>query len=249
MRRQAAIIFGLLLGLTAAPASAQFVSRDEVTLSGLTRASDIVTLGEVKEVRTLGEGQHEAVLVRVSPQQVLKGPEQPGEAFIFLYRAMMPSLAFEVGENPLLFLGQLEKEDLRCTDCGKTWDQVHDLPEGNYYRVVGANWGNRRDVAAVDHPVSERRHPFSKTGDTQRRWSHVHPAASGAEVQRHTDDVDRLHRFGPNVSATAAAVARPLAMQSGMPTPRNPAPVMWTPGSAVSRSSMAASRSRWPISC
>ena len=147
MRRQAAMILGLLLGLAAAPASAQFVSRDEVTLSGLTRASDIVTLGEVKEVQTIGEGRHEALLVRVSPQQILKGPEQPGEALIFLYRNMMPSLSFEVGESPLLFLGQLEKDDLRCTDCGKTWDQVHDLPDGNYYRVVGANWGKLDDGA------------------------------------------------------------------------------------------------------
>src|SRR5437867_2971827 len=45
------------------------------------------------------------------------------------------------------------------------------------------------------------------------------------------------------------AVARPSAMQSGMPTPRNPLPVTNRPGCRASARSMASIRARWPTSC
>ena len=46
--------------------------------------------------------------------------------------------------------------------------------------------------------------------------------------------------------ATVAAVARPSAMQSGMPMARKPLPARKRPGSALRRCSMAATRAWWP---
>ena len=53
---------------------------------------------------------------------------------------------------------------------------------------------NRRgQIAVIADRVSELGDPIAKTGDAERRRSHVHTAACAAKVERHADDVDGPH--------------------------------------------------------
>ena len=102
----------------------------------------------------------------------------------------------------------------------------------------------RRQVAAVRHRVAQRGQAVAEAGDAQSRGAHVDPAPVGAQVQRHADDVHRLHRVPGGVSAAAAPAARPAATQSPMPTPRKAAPMICSPGVCASRRSISSTRAR-----
>ena len=98
---------------------------------------------------------------------------------------------------------------------------------------------NRRgEIAFVGDGVAQRREPLAETGDAKRRRPHVHAAPAAAEVQGNADEVKSLHRLVASSAAAAAAVFRASAMQSGMPTPRKPLPVMKTPTCCSSARSM-----------
>jgi hypothetical protein len=135
-------VLGLILALAVIPAVAEAqVAREEVTLGRLAEGADLVVIGQIGPKETLGEGRHEATLAPVTAEGVVKGPETPGQILVFQYVMMRPTAHLESGETALLFLKALTKEDLRCTGCGKTWREVHDLADGNYYWVLGASWG------------------------------------------------------------------------------------------------------------
>jgi hypothetical protein len=53
--------------------------------------------------------------------------------------------------------------------------------------------GNRSgEIAFVDHLAAEPCNGFAEAGDTQRRRTHVHPAARAAEIEGDADDVNGL---------------------------------------------------------
>ena len=49
------------------------------------------------------------------------------------------------------------------------------------------------EVAFVTDRPSERREPFVQARDAHGRRAHVDAAATGPEIQRHADDMDRFH--------------------------------------------------------
>ena len=134
-------LLGLFLGLWAVDGNAQIVYRDKVTTTQLTEGADVVVLGEVGLVETVGSEEHQGFLIPVKTVRVLKGPEAPGPIQVFTFAGTSGTVPFEEGERPLLFLNVLHKEDLICAHCGKRGLDIVELPDGNYYLVRGGKWG------------------------------------------------------------------------------------------------------------
>ena len=55
-------------------------------------------------------------------------------------------------------------------------------------------WNRRRQVAPVDDGPAERGDLIADAGNAERRRSHINAAATAAEVERDSDQVNRLHR-------------------------------------------------------
>ena len=52
-----------------------------------------------------------------------------------------------------------------------------------------------RQVAVVDDRVTQSREALAKAGDTKRRRAHVHAPAPAAEIERHANQMDGLHKL------------------------------------------------------
>ena len=86
-------------------------------------------------------------------------------------------------------------------------------------------------VALVAHRPPERGNPFVQARNPQGRRPHVDASPAGAEIERHADDVDRLH-WCPRLSdaSTTPRCPRPTAPRSRC-RGRNGPRIAWRNGS------------------